>query len=132
MELIEKAIFSASNQFKLKCYENTELICDQLLKIDPKNLEALYLSSISKYKLKKEYKVINELKKINSYESNNYLGLFYLQTENLIKSINYFTKAIEINPKMSSAWSNLGCQFRAIKKNKFSNRIFRKSKKIRQ
>ena len=102
------------------------------MKIDPKNLEALYLSSISKNKLKKEYKVINELKKINSYESNNYLGLFYLQTENLIKSINYFTKAIEINPKMSSAWSNLGCQFRAIKKNKFSNRIFRKSKKIRQ
>ena len=131
MELIKKAILSAYNKLKLKHYEDVEEICDQIIKVDPNNLESLYLSAVSKYKLNRDcFEIINQIKKINSYESNNYLGLFYLQIENIQKSIKYFTNAIEINPKLSNAWSNLGCQFRAINKTNLAIECFKKAKKI--
>jgi len=101
MKLIKKAIKLADGKIKNKQYEDAELICDQIIKVEPKNLDALYLLSIAKYKLskKKEFKEcfdkILELTP-NDFNANNSLGLSYLHLGDLKKSIEHFRKAVRL------------------------------------
>ena len=53
MKLIKKAIKLAADKIGSKQYEDTELICEQVLKVEPDNIDALYLLSIAKNKLLK-------------------------------------------------------------------------------
>ena len=54
MKLIKKAITLAASKVQEKKYEDIELICEQVLKVDSDNLDALYLLSIAKHKLNKK------------------------------------------------------------------------------
>lgn len=123
MKIIKKALKLAKEKLNKKQYEEAELLCDQIIKVDNENLEALEILSICKYKLSKKEefkKCLEKIEKLNpdDFNVNNCLGLSFLHSENLEKSIEYFNKAIKINPKNPSGWSNLGCQLRAQKKPK--------------
>jgi len=122
MKLIKKAIKLADDKIKNKAYVEAETICEQIIKVEPKNLDALYLLSISKYKLskKEEFKeCFDKILKLtpNDFNANNSLGISYLHLGNLQKSIEYFNKAIKLEPKNPLGWANLGCQLRAQKSN---------------
>jgi hypothetical protein len=54
MKLIKKAIKLVANKIKSKEFEEAELICEQTLRVDSDNLDALYLLSIIKNKLSKK------------------------------------------------------------------------------
>jgi hypothetical protein len=120
MKLIKKAISAAENKVKNKQYEEAELICEQLMKVDPKNISGLYLLGISKQKLKKSNESIECFEKIvnllpNDAEAHNSLGLLTLCSGDIDKAIELFISAINIDPKNANSWSNLGCQFRVKK-----------------
>jgi tetratricopeptide (TPR) repeat protein len=120
VKLIKKAIALAASKVQEKKYEDIELICEQVLKVDFDNLDALYLLSIAKYKLNKKEEFETYFNKLlnlspNDFEANNSLGLSYLHLGNLDKAIEHFKKATEIDPKNYIGWSNLGCQYRAKK-----------------
>lgn len=120
MKLIKKAINLAASKVQEKKYEDIELICEQVLKIDPDNLDSLYLLSIAKYKLNKKTEFETHFQKLldlspNDFNSNNSLGLSYLHLGKLDKAIEHFEKAVKIDPKNPIGWSNLGCQHRAAK-----------------
>jgi Flp pilus assembly protein TadD len=135
MKLIKKAIKLADDKIKNKEYNDAELICEQVIKVDPKNLDALYLLSISKYKLQKKQEFKECFDKIleltpNDFSANNSLGISYLHLGDLSKSIEYFKKATKIEPKNALGWSNLGCQLRAQKKYYEAVRCLKKSNKL--
>lgn len=120
MKLIKKAITLAASKVQEKKYEDIELICEQVLKVDSDNLDALYLLSIAKHKLNKKEEFENYFNKLlnlspNDFDANNSLGLSYLHLGNLDKAIEHFEKATKIDPKNHVGWSNLGCQYRARK-----------------
>lgn len=135
MKLIKKALKLAKEKINKKEYNDAELLCDQVIKIDNKNLEALGILSICKYHLSKKeefQKCLEEMEKLdpNDFNVNNCLGLSFLHSENLEKSIEYFNKAISIDPKNPSGWSNLGCQLRAQKKQKDAIICLEKAKNL--
>lgn len=135
MKLIKKAIKLAADKIGSKQYEDTELICEQVLKVEPDNIDALYLLSIAKNKLlkledfQKCFDKIIELTP-DDFNANNSLGLAYLRLGNLDKAEYSFKKAIEMEPKNPLGWCNLGCQYRARKNNLESIKCFLKACKL--
>lgn len=120
MKLVKKAINLAQVKIKQRQYDDIELICEQVLKVDSNNLDALYLLSIAKNKLNKKEdsdKYLSELCRSckSDFDLNNFLGLFHLHLGNIDKSIEYFKIAIDIDSKNHVGWANLGCQYRVKK-----------------
>ena len=132
MKLIKKAIKVAENKIKNNQYEQAELICEQLIKIDPKNVLGLYLLGVSKQKLKKNNESIECFDKIVSLlprnaDAYNSLGLATLSNGDIDKAIELFISAINIDPKNANSWSNLGCQFRTKKQFESSIRCLKEA-----
>lgn len=135
MKLIKKAIKLADLNIKNKNYKEAELICEQILKVNPENLDVLYLLSISKYKLSKKEEFKECFEKIikltpNDFNANNSLGLAHLYLGDLDKSIEHFKKAVELEPKNPLGWSNLGCQLRTRKNYFEAIRCLNKANKL--
>lgn len=135
MKLINKAIKLAKSKAIEKNFNDVELICDQILKIDNKNIKALYLSAVAKQKLSKNDESKNYFEKILEVSPNNFdaltnLAMSNLYGGNLDEAIDLFKKALELKPKNPIAWSNLGCQFRSKKQIRFAIFYLEKAAKL--
>lgn len=135
MKLIKKAIKLVADKIKSKEFEEAELICEQTLRVDSENLDALYLLSIIKNKLSKKEEFKECFDKIikltpNDFNANNSLGLAHLHMGELDTAISYFKKSVDLEPKNPMGWSNLGCQFRVKKQYFESIDCFKKAIKL--
>lgn len=135
MKLIKKAIKLAKNKIKNNQYEESEMILEQLLKIDPNNIIGCYLLGLSKQKLKKINESIECFDKVtkilpNDSDCINSLGLATLYSGDIDKAIELFISAINMNQKNADSWSNLGCQFRFKKHHESAIRCLKEAVKL--
>lgn len=117
MEIVEKALNIVKKKINEKKFQDSEILCDQILKIDPKNIHVLELMAITKKYLEKPEESLKYFKKIVSLSPNNYnglnnLGLSYMKIGNYEKSIECFTKASTLDKNKNHHWKNLACVFR--------------------
>ena len=90
----------------LKNYSESLELLKQSIELDPKNSTALHLlgAMMNEQKSSECVQFYEKCLEINnrSYLAYNGLGNFYLKTNQIEKAENYYTKAIETNPKRSA------------------------------
>ena len=89
--MLEKKLKIALKEFKRNNFSKAEKLYSECLSIDP-----------------------------NLPEVHNLLGNIKLNSGNIITSINYFKKAIELNPNFSGAFCNLGLAYKKLKNNELA------------
>lgn len=134
-QLAEKALVTAVKCCKENRTEEAELVLNQLIKVDPKNHNALMLLGILLHK-KHQYKKAIELymKALavdsDSPETHNNISLSYSSLGQFEIAINHLKKAIEKKPDSSSYWGNLGLAYRQSHRWKEAEDAFRTALKI--
>lgn len=131
-QLAEKALNVAVKCCKENKTQEAELVLNQLIKVDPKNYNALLLLGILAHK-KHQYKEAIELYmkalavEPNSPETHNNIALSYSSLGQFEIAINHLKKAIDKKPDATSYWGNLGLSYRQCRKWKESEKAFKKA-----
>lgn len=117
LKLIEEAKNTALEKFQNKSYYEAEIILEQLLKINPDNLEALQLYGLTKYSLgnySESLKIFDRAINLepNNAENYNNKGLCYSGLGNYDNAISALRYAIKLSPQSAFLYSNLGLQYR--------------------
>lgn len=124
-DLVKKALDLVCINLSQNNFEEAELICDQILKVDTKNLFAQYLYSEC---LKKQGRKSNPPKSESS-DFFSELGMLFLNSKLNNEAMEYFFESLFLNPKNSQAWCGLAGFYK--KKNMFwtAERLLKKSLK---
>jgi len=136
-ELVEQAFNLACKKFAEQKYEQTVVILDQALKVDPKNANILQILGLAYHALKnnekaREHLFASLLIEPNNSETLNNIGLSYSNTYDYDKSIDYINKAICLKPENPSLYSNLGLQYRHLQQYEKAIECFNKSLSLRE
>lgn len=125
MEIIEKAIDLSVQKIKENNFSDVELICEQILKVEPNKIDVMYMLALSKQKLNKKEESVEIFEKIKSLIPedsvvHNNVGLAYLHISQHDKATEHFLKAIKLDSKNAAAWCNLACSFKYKKEFKMA------------
>lgn len=115
--LIAEATEIAVKFFKQENFKQCEVVCDQILKVDPDNISALQMSGLVKNYLKKTDDALVVYQRLleiapNEYESHNNISLAYSALCRYDDAIKHLFHALAIRPDHHVPWQNLGYQFR--------------------
>lgn len=116
MELVEKALLLASEKIRTDL-AGSEILCEQVLRVDPENISAKYLLAKCKQLngMDEDYvRLMSEIAESEpeSSEAQNGLGVSLLHLKRYRDAKRHFMKAVKADPNNSSAWTNLACCFR--------------------
>ena len=117
--LIQEALDAAKEKLHLGKYEIAVVLLEQILKIEPDNLDSLQLLGTSYHALKR----YQDAKKCfersydidpNDAETINNIAVCYSAECDFEKSIDLLKKAISLKPDSPALYANLGLQYRHI------------------
>jgi len=133
----EKAKKIAFDKFKNGNDRDAELICSQIIKVEPENIEMIQLLGLIKHK-KQDYQGASEIFKMgikiepNNYENHNNLGLCLSAQGKYQDAILSLQEASRLRPDLDFILSNLGLQYRNEGNTKEAICFFKKSLAIKE
>lgn len=127
-DLIEKATELACFHLSQNNFEEAELICDQILKVEP-NIIAKLLKNECYKKLNKE---INFTEDPKDSDLLNEIGIVFLKSNLNEEATEYFFKSLISNIKNYHAWSNLAACYKKKKMYWVASKLLLKSLSIKE
>lgn len=127
-DLIAKAKELACLHLSQNNFEEAELICDQILKVEP-NIIAELLRNECYKQLNKEIKFIEDPKDSDLL---NEIGVFFLKSNLNEEATEYFFKSLILNIQNYHAWSNLAICYKKKKMYWTASKLLLKSLSIKE
>jgi tetratricopeptide (TPR) repeat protein len=108
-----KSLQAAVEQYQSGNLEQAEIICRDILKVQPDNAEILHLLGLILYKLEDNEHAIKNIQKALKIDPNNAdaffdLGNIFQEEGHIVKAINNYKKAIKLNSNYAEAYNNMG------------------------
>jgi len=108
---IKTTLNSAKNALSISDFNETENLCQAVLKLDDCNAEAYYLLGLTAHKIHQDEAAIELLKKACHIKPNqpdfwNDLGIIYAQQKNFQHALHCYNQSLDINPKQADVHAN--------------------------
>ena len=131
-KLVKQALEKAENLFQNQRYRESEIVLNQLLKVNPKNFKALQLAGLCCHRKSKSEKAIEYFNKSleeepNNSENHNNISICYAKLGKLKEAKSHIIRAIELNPNNGNYHSNFGLQCRQAGNIKKAIDLFKKA-----